>query len=57
MSFDDLVQNHNTMQERVVSFLAILELSREGLISITQAAPYAPIYCSKKFLELSSLAG
>ena len=57
VSFDDLVQNHNTMQERVVSFLAILELSREGLISITQAAPYAPIYCSKKFLELSSQAG
>lgn len=52
VSFDDLVQNHDTMQERVVSFLAILELSREGLISITQAAPYAPIYCSKKFLEL-----
>lgn len=54
VSFDDLVQNHDTMQERVVSFLAILELSREGLISITQAAPYAPIYCSKKFLELSA---
>ena len=52
VSFEELVQNHLTMQERVVSFLAILELSREGLISITQAAPYAPIYCSKKFLSL-----
>ncbi len=45
ISFDRLVQEQATMQERVVSFLAILELSREGLISITQAAPYAPIYC------------
>lgn len=48
VSFDELVQGQVTMQEKVVSFLAILELSREGLISITQAAPYAPIYCSKK---------
>ena len=54
VSFEELVQDHLTMQERVVSFLAILELSREGLISITQAAPYAPIYCSKKFLSLES---
>jgi segregation and condensation protein A len=28
----------------VVSFLALLELAREGLIEVTQAAPYAPIY-------------
>ncbi len=48
VSFDELVQKQTTMQAKVVSFLAILELSREGLISITQAAPYAPIYCCKK---------
>ena len=28
----------------IVSFLALLELAREGLIEVTQAAPYAPIY-------------
>jgi segregation and condensation protein A len=28
----------------IVHFLALLELSRESLIEITQAAPYAPIY-------------
>jgi len=28
----------------VVHFLALLELAREGLIEITQAAPYAPLY-------------
>ena len=54
VSFDELVQGQSTMQEKVVSFLAILELSREGLISITQAAPYAPIYCAKKFLPILS---
>ncbi len=53
VSFDELVQGQRSMQERVVSFLAILELSREGLITITQAAPYAPIYCSKKYFQES----
>jgi len=28
----------------VVSFLAVLELAREGLIEVTQSEPYAPIY-------------
>jgi segregation and condensation protein A len=28
----------------VVNFIAILELAKEGLISITQDAPYQPIY-------------
>jgi len=28
----------------VVHFLAMLELSREALLEITQAEPYAPIY-------------
>jgi len=28
----------------VVHFLALLELTREGLVEITQAAPYAPMY-------------
>ncbi len=28
----------------VVNFIAMLELSRESLIEITQAEPFAPIY-------------
>ena len=52
VSFDELVQVQASMQEKVVSFLAILELSREGLLSITQAAPYAPVYCAKKHMQL-----
>jgi len=30
-----------------VSFLALLELAREGLIDVTQAEPYAPIYVKR----------
>lgn len=30
----------------IVNYLAILELAKEGLIRITQAAPFAPIYVS-----------
>jgi segregation and condensation protein A len=28
----------------IVHFLALLELARENLIEVTQAAPFAPIY-------------
>jgi segregation and condensation protein A len=28
----------------IVHFLALLELARESLVELTQAAPYAPIY-------------
>ena len=52
VSFDELVQGQAYMLEIVVSFLAILELSREGLLSITQAAPYATIYFAKKHMQL-----
>jgi len=28
----------------VVSFIAVLELTKEGMIAVTQNEPYAPIY-------------
>ena len=31
----------------IVTFLALLELAREGLIDVTQAEPYAPIYVKR----------
>jgi segregation and condensation protein A len=37
-----------------VSFLALLELAREGLIEVTQAAPYAPIYVRSPGAEASA---
>ena len=33
----------------VVHFIALLELTREGLVEITQAAPYAPMYVRLSF--------
>ncbi|WP_028357621.1 segregation and condensation protein A [Brackiella oedipodis] len=48
MDFTALFSEHldegATVDVIVVHFLAILELSRESLLEITQAEPYAPIY-------------
>jgi chromatin segregation and condensation protein Rec8/ScpA/Scc1 (kleisin family) len=32
----------------VVTFLAILELTRESLLELAQAEPFAPIYVQRK---------
>jgi segregation and condensation protein A len=40
----------------VVHFLALLELAREGLVDITQAAAYAPIYVRLSFTPMASSA-
>jgi segregation and condensation protein A len=42
--FTQLFEPWRGVAALVVSFLALLELAREGLIEVTQAAPYAPIY-------------
>ncbi len=42
--FTALFSEHADVPHLVVAFLALLELSREGLIDIAQAEPYAPIY-------------
>jgi len=45
--FDDLFEvggEHSTLSSLVVSFLAILELSRERLVELTQSEALAPIY-------------
>jgi segregation and condensation protein A len=55
VEFRSFLAQSSTRQAQVVSFLAILELSREGLISVTQAAPYAPIYLCKKVLATGDL--
>ncbi|MGZ8273888.1 MAG: segregation and condensation protein A [Burkholderiaceae bacterium] len=44
VEFFDLFDHVRGTAVAVVHFLALLELSRESLIDITQAAPYAPIY-------------
>jgi segregation and condensation protein A len=42
--FTTLFAEHADVAHLVVTFLALLELAREGLLDVTQAAPYAPIY-------------
>jgi segregation and condensation protein A len=42
--FSQLFEPWRGVAALVVTFLALLELAREGLIDVTQAEPYAPIY-------------
>jgi segregation and condensation protein A len=42
--FGDLFDPTQGIAVLVVHFLALLELARESLIEVTQAAPYAPLY-------------
>ena len=44
MRFDELFELELSVPYLVVNFIAILELAKEGLLSITQDAPYQPIY-------------
>jgi segregation and condensation protein A len=44
VEFTTLFAEHADVAHLVVTFLALLELSREQLISVAQAEPYAPIY-------------
>lgn len=48
IEFLTLLKRAGSKQAQVVNFLAVLELSRQGLISVNQACPYAPIYLSKR---------
>ena len=42
--FEDLFDAHRGTQVMVVTFIALLELSRERLLEVTQAEAFAPIY-------------
>jgi segregation and condensation protein A len=44
VEFHELFETHRGVPVLVVTFLAMLELSREHLIELTQAEPFAPIY-------------
>ncbi|SPE19990.1 Segregation and condensation protein A [Burkholderiales bacterium] len=44
VEFAELFDPHEGTPVVVVHFLALLELTREGLVDITQAAPFAPLY-------------
>ncbi|WP_227459015.1 segregation and condensation protein A [Cupriavidus pauculus] len=42
--FEDAIRSGKGVPVVVVNFIAMLELSRESLVEITQAEPFAPIY-------------
>ena len=42
--FEELFDAHRGPQVMVVTFIALLELSREALLEVTQAEAFAPIY-------------
>lgn len=46
VEFQDLFDPSAGRSVYIVNYLALLELAKEGLIRITQAAPFAPIYVS-----------
>ena len=48
--FDEVLEAGQGVSMVVVNFIAMLELSRESLIEITQAEPYAPIYVRLTFM-------
>ena len=44
LEFGDLFDATRGVPVLVVTFIALLELSKEGLLEVTQAEAYAPIY-------------
>jgi segregation and condensation protein A len=50
MEFADLFDTSRGMPVVIVNFIAMLELSRESLVEITQAEPFAPIYVRLAYL-------
>ena len=44
MEFKMLFPESSTVHELVVTFLAVLELTKETLLDISQAESFAPIY-------------
>jgi segregation and condensation protein A len=49
VEFEDLFDVSRGMPVLVVTFVALLELAKEGLIDVTQAEAYAPIYVRLAF--------
>ena len=56
LEFTMLFAAHADVPHLVVTFLALLELAREQLVSIAQTEPYAPIHVQLKGAPAFSLA-
>ena len=51
MRFSDLFTDTSTRMEKVVTFMALLEMLARGEVHITQGATFAPIYIRAKALQ------
>src|SRR5689334_11619998 len=56
LDFTALFAEHADVPHLIVTFLALLELSREGLIDVQQAQPYAPIHVQLRSEQPFALA-
>jgi len=56
VEFTALFAEHADVAHLVVTFLALLELTRECLVSVTQAEAYAPIYAQLRSAKAFALA-
>ncbi|CAG0968133.1 Segregation and condensation protein A [Burkholderiales bacterium] len=56
VEFTRLFAEHATVPQLVVTFLAILELAKEGFVDIAQAEPFAAIYVQLKSEPLPQVA-
>jgi segregation and condensation protein A len=57
MEFTALFAEHADVPHLVVTFLALLELTREQLVSVAQAEPYAPIHVQLRGAKPFTLDG
>ena len=53
LRFTDLFTDASTRMEKVVTFMALLEMLARGEVHITQGATFAPIYIRAKALQES----
>ena len=51
--FEDLFDTSSGMPVLVVTFIAMLELSKEDLLEVTQAEAFAPIYVRLAYTPIS----
>jgi segregation and condensation protein A len=56
VQFGDLFQTEQGVPVLVVTFLAVLELAREGLIEVSQQEAYSPIYVKLRGGQLAAVA-
>ena len=54
LEFEDLFDPSRGMPVLVVTFIALLELTKEGLLDVTQAEAYAPLYVRLAYTPLEA---